>query len=243
MSPAAAPHPFLTTHWSVVHRAAAQDDPDAQAALAQLCSACLFPIYAYIRRAGKNPHDAEDLTQGFFARLIEKNFLASADGNKGRLRTFLLTCVQRYLADEHDHAMTQKRGGGGRIVELDALTAEQRLAAEPADNLTPERCYQRRWALGMVDTAMSALQADYNAQDKAALFAKLRPFLGFSASVEENYQATADALGLKLNTLKSHIRRLREQWRDLLMQQVAATLDDPTPDSIKAELAELIACV
>ena len=100
MPPEAVPHSFLTTHWSVVHRAASTDDPGAQTALAQLCGACWFPIYAYIRRTGKGPHDAEDLTQGFFARLIEKNFLAAADGDKGRLRTFLLTCVQRHLADE-----------------------------------------------------------------------------------------------------------------------------------------------
>jgi len=242
MSPEAAPHSFLTTRWSVVHRAVSKDDPDAHAALSQLCATCWLPIYTFIRRSGKSPHDAEDLTQGFFARLLEKNFLATADGAKGRLRTFLLTCVQRYLADEHDRAMTQKRGGG-RIVELDAFDAEQRLASEPADNLTPERSYQRRWALGMVDTAMNALRAECIAQDKGALFEKLRPFLGFSASIEENYQATAVALGMKLNTVKSHIRRLREQWRDLLMQQVAATLDDPTPDAIKAELAELIAWV
>jgi RNA polymerase sigma factor (sigma-70 family) len=242
MSSEAAPHSFLTTHWSLVHRAASKDAPDAQAALAQLCGACWFPIYAYIRRSGKSAHDAEDLTQGFFARLLEKNFLASADGSKGRLRTFLLTCVQRYLADEHDRAMTQKRGGG-RIVELDSLDAEQRFAAEPADDLTPERCYQRRWALGMVDTAMQALRAEYAAQQKSGLFERLSPFLGFTASVEENYQSAADALGMKLNTVKSHIRRLREQWRDLLMQQVAATLDDPTPEAIKAELSELISCV
>ena len=138
--------------------------------------------------------------------------------------------------------MTQKRGGG-RIVELDALDAEQRYAAEPADRFTPEHYFQRRWALGMIDTAMDTLRADFAKQDKSALFEKLRPFLGFSASVEENYQATADALGMKLNTVKSHIRRLREQWRDLVMQQVAATLDDPTPEAIKAELAELIAWV
>ena len=242
MSPEAARHSFLTTHWSLVRRAVSNDDPEAQSALAQLCGACWFPIYAYIRRTGKGPHDAEDLTQGFFARLLEKNFFASADGSKGRLRTFLLTCVQRHLADEHDRVMTQKRGGG-RIVELDALTAEQRLAAEPADELTPEHYYQRRWAIGMVDTAMDTLYRQYLAEEKGALFEKLRPYLGFSVSVEENYQATADALGMKLNTVKSHIRRLREQWRDLLMQQVAATLDDPTPESIKAELAELIAWV
>jgi RNA polymerase sigma-70 factor (ECF subfamily) len=242
MSPEAAPHSFQTTHWSLVRRAALHDEPGAQAALAQLCAACWFPIYAYIRRTGKGPQDAEDLTQGFFARLLEKNFLASADGDKGRLRTFLLTCVQRYLADEHDRTMTQKRGGG-RIVELDALDAEQRYATEPADLLTPERCYQRRWALEMIDTAMETLRAQHAAEGKDELFEKLRPFLGFSASGEENYQATATALGMKLNTVKSHIRRLREQWRDLLMSQVAATLDEPTPEAIKAELAELIACV
>jgi RNA polymerase sigma-70 factor (ECF subfamily) len=242
MSPETVPHSFLTTHWSLVHRAASTDDPDAPAALAQLCAACWFPIYAYIRRAGKSPHDAEDLTQGFFARLLEKNFLAAADGDKGRLRTFLLTCVQRYLADEHDRAMTQKRGGG-RIVELDALAAEERYAADPVDRLTPDRCYQRRWALGMIDTAMETLSRQYATEGKAELFQRLRPFLGFSASAEENYETVAASLGLKLNTVKSHIHRLREQWRDLVKQQVAATLDEPTPENIKAELAELIAFV
>lgn len=235
-------HSFLTTRWSVVHRAAARAEPEAAAALAQLCAACWFPIYAYIRRSGKSAHDAEDLTQGFFARLLEKNFLASADGDKGRLRTFLLTCVQRHLADEHDRAQAQKRGGG-RVIELEALAAEERYAAEPVDRLTPDRCYQRRWALGMIDVAMSTLRERYAAEGKLALFEKLRPFLGFSADAAENYEAVATALGLKLNTVKSHIRRLREAWRDLLQQQVAATLDEPTPEAIKAELAELIACV
>jgi RNA polymerase sigma-70 factor (ECF subfamily) len=242
MSAEAAPHSFLTTHWSVVRRAASHDKPEADAALAQLCAACWFPIYAYIRRSGKNAHDAEDLTQGFLARLIEKNFLASADGDKGRLRTFLLTCVQHYLADEHDREMTQKRGGG-RVVELDALAAEERYAAEPVDALSPDRCFQRRWALGMIDTAMETLRAQYVAQGKSEVFEKLRPFLGFAASAEENYEAVAASLGLKLNTLKSQIHRLREEWRDLVKQQVAATLDEPTPENIKAELAELIACV
>jgi RNA polymerase sigma-70 factor (ECF subfamily) len=150
--------------------------------------------------------------------------------------------VQRYLADEHDREQTQKRGGG-RVVEWDALAAEQRYASEPVDSLTPDRCYQRRWALAIVETAMDTLRAQYTADGNGELFEKLRPFLGFGASVEENYQATATALGMKLNTVKSHIRRLREQWRDLLMSQVAATLDEPTPEAIKAELAELIACV
>ena len=128
MSSASPRHSFLTTRWSVVHRAAAGAEPEAAAALAQLCAACWFPIYAYIRRAGKSAHDAEDLTQGFFARLLEKNFLASADGDKGRLRTFLLTCVQRYLADEHDRAQAQKRGGG-RVIELEGLAAEERYSS------------------------------------------------------------------------------------------------------------------
>lgn len=242
MSSAAARHSFLTTHWSVVRRAAARDEPEATAALAQLCAACWFPIYAFIRRSGKDVPDAEDLTQGFLARLIEKNFLASADGDKGRLRTFLLTCVQRYLADEHDRDVTQKRGGG-RVVALDALAAEERYAAEPVDPLTPDRCFQRRWALGIIDTAMDTLRAQYAAEERAALFETLRPFLGFSSDGEQNYESVAAALGLKLNTVKSHIHRLREQWRDLVKQQVAATLDEPTPENIKAELAELIACV
>ena len=242
MEPEPPRHSFLTTHWSVVRRAASRDEPDAAAALAQLCSACWFPIYAYIRRSGKSAADAEDLTQGFLARLIEKNFLASADGDKGRLRTFLLTCVRNYLADEHDREMTQKRGGG-RVVEWDALAAEERYAAEPVDSFTPDRCFQRRWALGIVDTAMDTLRAQYRGEEKGELFEKLRPFLGFGASAEENYEAVAASLGMKLNTVKSHIHRLRDQWRDLVKQQVAATLDEPTPENIRAELADLIAYV
>jgi DNA-directed RNA polymerase specialized sigma24 family protein len=233
---------FLTIRWSMVRQAAAKDEPGSQRALAELCKSYWYPIYAYIRRTGQSPHDAEDLTQGFFARLLQKNFLAVADKEKGRPRAFLLTCVKCHLADEHDRAMTQKRGAG-KVTTFTSTWAEERYAAEPVENLTPDRLYQRRWALTLLDATLETLEKEFALDGNAELFTALRPYLGFSASVEENYQATADRLGMNLNTLKSHIHRLRERWKDAIMAQVASTLDDPTSDNIKAELSELVGCV
>ena len=151
---------FATTRWSVVRRAVEEEGPAAGEALSHLCAASWYPIYAFIRRSGKSAHDAEDLTQGFFERLLEKNFFAAADRERGRLRAFLLTCVKRHLADEHDRAMAAKRGGG-RVIVFSAATAEELYAAEPVDTLTPDRLYQRRWALNLIDATMTALRENY----------------------------------------------------------------------------------
>lgn len=234
------PHPasFMQTQWTQVRRAVDEQAMGSQEALGQLCRNCWYPIYAFIRSSGKSPEDAEDLCQGFFERVIRTRLLASADPEKGRLRTFLLTCLKRYMADEHDRVMAQKRGAG-RVVEFDSLSAEEQYLAEPRDMVTPDRLYQRQWALQIIEHAMKSVQAAWLEEGKAALFTALQPYLGFSQSNEPNYQATADQLGLNLNTLKSHIRRLRERWRQEIMTQVAATLDNPTPEQIKEELREL----
>lgn len=230
---------FIQTRWSMVRRAVDDQASGSQLALGQLCQNCWYPIYAFIRRSGKSAEDAEDLCQGFFERVIRTRLLASADPEKGRLRTFLLSCLKHYMADQHDRNLAQKRGAG-KVVEFSALSAEEQYLAEPVDTVTPDRLYQRQWALQIISTSMQELESTYQSEGKAALFTALKPFLGFSQSSEPNYQTVADALGLNLNTLKSHIRRLRERWRDTIRAQVAATLDDPTPDEIKAELRELL---
>src|SRR5260221_10821952 len=144
MTPVAARHSFCTTRWTQVRRAVGSDDTAARAALAALCEGYWYPIYAFIRRSGKSPHDAEDLTQGFFARLVEKRVLAGADPTKGKLRPFLLACARHFLSDEHDRARAQKRGAA-LLPSFDAIAAEERYAIEPVDDLSPDRLFQRRW--------------------------------------------------------------------------------------------------
>lgn len=233
---------FIQTQWSMVRRAVDEQSTGSRAALEQLCQNCWYPIYAFIRRSGKSAEDAEDLCQGFFQRVLSARLFAAADPEKGKLRTFLLTCLKRYMADEHDRALAGKRGSG-KVVEFSALSAEEQYLAEPVDTATPDRLYQRQWALQIIASSMHSVKAAYHNEGKGDLFTALSPFLGFSQSTEPNYQTTADQLGLNLNTLKSHIRRLRERWKDEVMAQVAATLDDPTPEEIKAELRELTGCV
>jgi RNA polymerase sigma-70 factor (ECF subfamily) len=242
MSTPIAPRSFETTHWSVVRRAVGDDDAAARKALAALCEAYWYPLYAYFRRSGKSPHDAEDLAQGFFARLLANEMLAAADPGKGRLRTFLLACAQNYLADEHDRAMAQKRGAAV-LVSFDPAMAEERYALEPADSLAPDRLFQRRWALTVLDFSLQLLAEEYAANGQAALFEALRPFLGFGAEPGKRYDEIAAALEIPMGTLKNKVFRLRERWRGLLFEQVALTLDNPTPDEIKGELAELLGCV
>jgi DNA-directed RNA polymerase specialized sigma24 family protein len=238
----AAQRSFQTTRWSVVRRAVGANDATAPQALAVLCEAYWYPLYAYVRRSGYGPHDAEDLTQGFFARLLEKNVLASADPGKGKLRTFLLSCAEHFLADERDRAQAKKRGAG-LLVSFDAATAEERYAAEPTDALSPDRLFQRRWALTILEYSLELLAEEFTAQGKADVFESLRPFLGFGSDPSQRYEEIAAEMRTPVGTLKNQVFRLRKRWRELLFEQVALTLDDPTPDEIKGELTELLGCV
>jgi RNA polymerase sigma-70 factor (ECF subfamily) len=242
MNPQDGPHSFQTTRWSVVRRALGADDVAATEALAALCEAYWYPLYAYIRRSGKSPHDAEDLTQGFFARMLEKELLASADPDKGKLRTFLLSCMRNYLADERDRAMAQKRGAA-MLVSFDPGRAEERYAAEWVDDLSPDRLFQRRWALTLLDYTLQFLAEEFAAQGKARLFQALRPFLGFGPEPENCYEQISATLGIPAGTLKNELFRLRQRWRKRLFEQVGMTLDNPTPENIKDELRELLCCV
>jgi DNA-directed RNA polymerase specialized sigma24 family protein len=233
---------FQTTRWTMVRTAVAGDDADAPAALAAFCAGYWFPIYAYIRRSGASSQDAEDLTQGFFARLLEKDILAAADPGKGKLRTFLLSCVRHFLADDRDRAHARKRGLG-LVSSLDAAEAEERYAAEPVDDLSPDRLFQRRWALGLLGETHRLLGEEWAADGKGEIFTALRPFLGFDAGPKKSYEEISAGLGVAAETLRSHVHRLRKRWRELLLAQVAATLDDPTPENVRDELSELLGVV
>lgn len=243
MPSADTPHSFQATRWSLVRAAAGNGNTaEAQKALAEICEVCWYPIYAFIRRSGRTAQDAEDLTQGFFTRLIEKDILSAADPARGRLRTFLLTCVRNHLHHEHERSIAAKRDAR-LLTSFDAAEAEDRYRREPADDLTPDRLYQRRWALTLLSATLEILEREFQTAGKGTLFDALRPFLGFGVSTEESYEDAATKIGMPVGTLKNHIFRLRQRWRELLYEQVGATLDDPTSDEIKAELAELMECL
>src|SRR6185503_2387028 len=168
---------FGSTHWSVVLQSGAGDSPQADAALAQLCQTYWYPLYLFVRRSGNSAEDAQDLTQAFFARLMEKNDLAAADPAKGKFRSFLLVALRRFLANEWDRARRQKRGGGQEIISLNAEDTETRYRAEPADVMTPAKLYERRWALTLLEQVIGRLESKMGAGGKARVFEELKVFL------------------------------------------------------------------
>src|SRR5947207_2396956 len=176
VSASANPGVFATTHWSVVLAAGQKDSPHTAAALEKLCRVYWYPLYAYVRRRGSSPEDAQDLTQSFFARLLERELLSRASPQRGRFRSFLLTALQNFLADEHDRAVAHKRGAGQPLISLDALDGEARYALEPADEVSPDKLFERRWATTVLEQAWTCLEAEYVAEGKADLFRELRRF-------------------------------------------------------------------
>lgn len=242
MSPRPIACHFQTTHWTLVRQAQSPADPEADKALATLCEAYWYPIYAYIRSCGRASHDAEDLTQSFFTRLLRNDILAAADPGKGKLRSFLLTCVRNHLISEHARATAKRRGGAAHL-SLDLAWAEQRFATEPVDDLTPDRIYQRRWVLTVLEHTLQLLAQEHTANGKQKLFDALRPSLGLTQAQAQDYNEIAAHLGSTPGAVKTQVFRLRQRWRELLFQQVASTLENPTSDEVKAELAELMSCL
>ncbi len=240
-----APRSFQTTRWSLVRRAVGDADaPDTETrnALATLCNAYWYPVYAFIRRSGRSAEDTEDLTQGFFQRLLEKDLLSKANPDRGKLRTFLLSCVRHYLINDHERASAEKRGAH-LLVHIDPNWAEKRYLTEPVDGLTPDRLFQRRWALTVLEHTLSVLEEEHRANARHDLFSALRAFLGFAPPPTEGYDEIATRLGIPVGTLKSHVSRMRQRWRELLFEQVGVTLEDPDSDRIKDELSELLHCL
>jgi DNA-directed RNA polymerase specialized sigma24 family protein len=218
---------FATTHWSVVLAAASGEDPaNAAAALEQLCRAYWYPLYVYVRRRGYSAEDAQDGTQSFFARILEGNLLPRASSQRGRFRSFLLTALQNFLADQHDWATARKRGGGNQAISLDALQGEARYALEPVDVVTPDVLFERRWATTVLEGAWLLLETEYEAEGKLGLFRELRRFNSANESAP-GYHEIGHKLGLPENTVKSLVHRMRRRYRTLLRAEIARTVEGP----------------
>ena len=229
---------FVTTHWSVVLTAGGGDSAGARDALSKLCQTYWYPLYAYVRRRNFSPSDAEDLTQEFFARFLEQRWVADADREKGRFRTFLLSAMNHFLANEWHKARAQKRGGGVPLLPLEFDTAETRYSHEPADSVTPEQHFERRWALALLEAVTSRLRAEYEREGKGELFAALHPCLVGDRTTQP-YEELARKLGISEGTVKSAVHRLRQRYRQLLRDEIAQTV--ATPTEVDEELRHLVA--
>jgi RNA polymerase sigma-70 factor (ECF subfamily) len=231
---------FAATRWTLVLSAARKSEtPRATAALAELCGIYWYPLYAYVRRRNVDVHEAEDLTQEFFARLLEKKYLADVDRRKGKFRAFLLAALKHFLANEWRRAHAEKRGGTKVIVSLDAGTAESRYRQEPSHNLTPERLFERQWALTVLDRVLAALQTDWTAQGKQAIFDRLKPFLASKQSA--GYAQVAAELGMTEGAVKTAVHRLRRRYRELLREEIGQTV--ASAEEIEGEIRYLRACL
>jgi RNA polymerase sigma-70 factor (ECF subfamily) len=231
---------FPLTRWSVVLQARQDASPEhSHAALEELCRQYWFPLYAFARRRGHSPADAEDLTQSFFAELLTARLFDVADPAQGRLRTFLLTAFQRRLADQYRREHAQKRGGGQQIVFIDMDAAEERLRVELASNETPESAYEVRWAVALLDSAMSLLEKEYVAADKPTHFEVLRPFLTAAQTHAEGYEELARKLNVTKIAARQAVHRMRERFRQILRDCVIDTLREPTPAAVDEELTAL----
>ena len=216
---------FRTTHWSIV-LAAGNDSTRARHALETLCQTYWYPLYAFVRRLRHSPHDSEDLVQAFFAQCLEKNYLGAADQGKGRFRSFLLIALKRFLANEWDKARTLKRGGGAPPISLDALTAEQRYALEPAGQLGADRLYERRWALTLLDKVLSRLREEQIAGGRNSAFEVLKDSLTAGGDGAP-YAELAARLGMSPGAVKVAVHRLRQRYRELLEAEIANTVASP----------------
>ena len=217
---------FPVTRWTVVLAASGTPPPESAAALERLCSSYWYPLYAFVRRSGHAPEDAEDLTQEFFARLLEHNWVAHADRHKGRFRSFLLMAMKRFLAKEWDKAKAIKRGGKARVVPLKFDTAESRYTREPADTRTPEQLFEKQWALTLLESVLSGLREDYERDGKGALFRALEPCL-IGGRDTQPYAALGAQLGMTEGAARVAVCRLRERYRECLKEEIGHTVASP----------------
>lgn len=231
---------FATTHWSVVLAAGQNGSSDAASALEALCRAYWRPLYAYARRLGCAPQDAQDLIQGFFAQLLARNSVGQADPERGRFRNFLLKSLKYHLAHERDRGAAAKRGGGQPAISLDEATGAPPVLAEPPSELTPDKAYDRQWALTVLTAALDRLEKELTAAGKGRFFARLKEFLT-GDSGEGDYQAAATELGLTPNAAMVAVHRLRQRYRGLVREEIAQTVG--RAEDIEAEMQALYAAL
>jgi RNA polymerase sigma factor (sigma-70 family) len=229
---------FATTRWTLVVAAGREAAPGSREALSELCELYWPPLYSYARRQGNSVEQAQDLTQAFFARFLEKHDVQAADPRRGKFRSFLLTSFKHFLANEYDRERAKKRGGSQVLIALDVETAEARYAADQPGTLTPEALFERQWALGLVDRAMAALSADLIASGKAATYNELKGLL-IGEKEEGGYAKIAQALGSTEGAVKVTVHRLRRKFRARLRAEIMATVSDDA--EIEEELRYLIA--
>jgi DNA-directed RNA polymerase specialized sigma24 family protein len=231
---------FDLTSWTLVLRAQSEDTPEGAIALEALCRTYWFPLYAFVRQSGIPREDAEDIVQEFLSRFVANQSIRLANQERGKLRTFLLTLLKRFMINEWRKSSAVKRGGGTRALPLDFEAGECRYAREPATSVTAEVLFDRQWAQNLLERAVERLRADYAARGLSDRFERLRDTLWWNAH-DGSYESLGEDLKLDSNAIKQAVKRLRDQYRKALRAEVAATLDGADEAAVSAELAELIA--
>jgi RNA polymerase sigma factor (sigma-70 family) len=231
---------FPTTCWGQILTAGDPAAPDARSALEELCRDYWYPIYAFVRRKGYDAQTAQDMVQGLFTGLLERDDLRGLDPGRGRFRSFLMACCTHYLANSHERERAVKRGGGRTSISLGALNAEARFDGEPAHDLTAERLFERRWALTLLDHVLAGLDAEMAGSDKRPLYARLRPSL-LGQDEAPSYRTVAQELGQSEGAVKMAAHRFRARYRERLRAEIARTVADPSEidDEIRSLLNSL----
>ena len=228
---------FRPTHWSVVLAAGDSRSPEALEALERLCRAYWYPLYAFVRRQGHDAHEAQDLTQAFFAMLLEKKALGKVDPGKGKFRSFLLAALNNFLHNERDKALRLKRGGGAKLLSLDEDAAEARYESEPRHDESPERIFERRWANAVVEQVAARLTGEFTVGGQAERFYVLKDFL-LGDPREVSYDQAAARLGLSVSAVTSAIHRMRSRFRELFRAEIASTV--ASPEEVDEEIRYLL---
>jgi len=228
---------FSTTHWSVVLAAGKEDSPAAEAALERLCRTYWYPLYVFVRRKGQSPHDAQDLTQEFFARFLEKRFVSLADQSRGKFRTFLLRSLEHFLINEWTKARAAKRGGVTKTISWDEQEAEQRYLLELVDGTAPDKAYEKRWAMSLLEQVMERLREEFKSE-RTDLFEALKTTV-WGEATDASYQQIGAKLGMGEGAVKVAAHRMRHRYRDLLRAEVGHTV--ATSDEVDEELRYLAA--
>ena len=231
---------FATTLWTVVLQAGGPTSEGSAHALERLCRTYWYPVYSFVRRSGAAPHDAEDLTQGFFAHLLDKDMIAKADRERGRFRNFLLASFKNYHANERSRQAALKRGEGKALVSFEDLQAEDRYKHEPRNNMSPEKLFDQKWAASLLDQVMRSLRTEYASLGKAPLFDLLRTVIWGGRQII-GYEALARQVGMTEGAFKVAVHRLRSRFRECLRQEVAQTV--ATPGEVDDELRYLLAAI